>query len=155
MTIQNAIDEIGSLKSTKAVVRSSLYETDPVSETPQPFFINAVIQVQSEISAEDLLKELMRIEKNYGRVREGFETPRTLDLDLLFYGDQIIQDPGLKVPHPRLHLRNFVLIPLAEIAPQWNHPVFKKSVQELLKENPSTGQVKRLPGRFDPTRAVK
>ncbi|MHB8483294.1 MAG: 2-amino-4-hydroxy-6-hydroxymethyldihydropteridine diphosphokinase [Nitrospiria bacterium] len=155
LTIQKAIEEIGGLKSTKLLDRSSLYETDPVAETPQPSFLNGVIQVQSELTAKELLQALLRIEKKYGRVRGGFEMPRTLDLDLLFYAGQIIQDHGLNIPHPRLHLRKFVLFPLAEIAPHWEHPVFKKTVQELLEQNSSPAQAKIYSSRFDQTRAVK
>ena len=116
---------------------SSLYRTQPVGPVEQPPFINAVFALEAGIGPHDLLSLLLDIEQNMGRVRKERWGPRVIDLDMLFYGEEIIEEQGLEIPHPRLHERRFVLTPLAEIAPGFVHPVLKKSVSELLSGLPA------------------
>ncbi|MGA3264511.1 MAG: 2-amino-4-hydroxy-6-hydroxymethyldihydropteridine diphosphokinase [Terracidiphilus sp.] len=117
----------------RVVFRSSLYSTEPVGFAEQPRFINAVVALETELEARDLLERLLAIEAEFGRDRaEGFANgPRTLDLDILLFGDLEIDEPGLKIPHPRLAERAFVLIPLNEIAPEALVPR-TKTVAQLL-----------------------
>jgi len=112
-----AMDRIGELPDTAVVRRSSLYRTAPV-DSSGPDYINAVIEVSTRLSAPDLLAQLQAIETAAGRERPYRNAPRTLDLDLLLYGSAHIDSPRLTVPHPRMNERAFVLVPLAEIAPQ-------------------------------------
>jgi len=118
----------------KVIRSSSIYETEPVGNKNQPMFLNMVVQVETDKSAGDLLTVLMSIERSEGRERRERLGPRTLDLDILFYDDQVMDVTGLVIPHPRIAERLFVLVPLAEIAPDLLHPVLKKPVKELLKE---------------------
>jgi 2-amino-4-hydroxy-6-hydroxymethyldihydropteridine diphosphokinase len=106
-------------RAGKVQRRSSLYRTTPVGYAAQPDFVNAVVELETELGPQELLGELMAIEQEFGRERAGAikDGPRTLDLDLLLYGEQAIREPELVVPHPRLTERAFVLIPLCEIAP--------------------------------------
>ena len=108
------------------------YETEPVGGPPQAAFLNGALGLKTSLAAEVLLARLHAIEAEAGRTRDGEANgPRTLDLDLLFYGDAIIEEPGLVVPHPRLHERSFVLDPLCDIAPELVHPVLGVSIREL------------------------
>ncbi|MHB8642998.1 MAG: 2-amino-4-hydroxy-6-hydroxymethyldihydropteridine diphosphokinase [Gaiellaceae bacterium] len=116
-TIRSAVEALGEAPGVDVVAVSSLRETDPVGPVrDQPRFLNGVAAVETSLSARELLDLLLRIEAEHGRTREGPEGgPRTLDLDLLVYGDESVSEPGLTVPHPRLHERDFVLEPLAEL----------------------------------------
>ena len=111
---------------------SSLHETAPVGVGPQPVFLNAAAVGETALSARELLHELLAIERELGRVRPYPGAPRTLDLDLILYGDAVIDEPDLVVPHPRFRERRFVLAPLAEVAADWRDPVTGRSVHELL-----------------------
>ena len=118
--VRDAIDAIGALPDTQWVNASRLYRTPAWGVTAQPDFINAVAVLETGLSARDLLDALLEIERQAGRIRMDGERwgPRTLDLDLLLYGDAVIDEPGLRVPHPRLHERAFALLPLLEVWPE-------------------------------------
>jgi 2-amino-4-hydroxy-6-hydroxymethyldihydropteridine diphosphokinase len=119
-TIEDAIDAMAALRGSLLKAMSSLYRTAPIGLKHQPDFINAVVALDTRLSACDLLDELFAVEARFGRIRTPGSiknAPRTLDLDLLLYGDLIQNDPALSLPHPRMHERAFVLAPLAEIAP--------------------------------------
>ena len=120
--VREAIRELDELPSTRLVRSSSLYRADAIADTPQPEFVNAVAEIASKLSASALLDALREIESRHGRRRTVPNAPRTLDLDLLLYGSEVIDLPGLKVPHPRMHQRAFVLAPLLEIAPACRIP---------------------------------
>ena len=119
-TLREAIAELARLPDTTLLRASRLYRTPAWGRTEQPDFINAVALLDTALPARDLLDALLTIERNFGRIRMDGERwgPRTLDLDLLLFGDQVIDEPGLRVPHPHLHERAFALLPLAEIAPK-------------------------------------
>ncbi|MGQ0579236.1 MAG: 2-amino-4-hydroxy-6-hydroxymethyldihydropteridine diphosphokinase [Betaproteobacteria bacterium] len=114
--VRQALVELGSIPGTRVTARSSLYRTFPVGDLEQPDFINAVASVQTTLKPQALLAALLAIERRHGRRRAKRNAPRTLDLDLLLYGEEVLDEHGLKLPHPRLHERAFVLVPLAEIA---------------------------------------
>jgi len=126
----------------RVVCRSSLYSTAPVGFASQPRFVNAVVAMETALTPRELLDELLAIEQQFGRDRVAniANGPRTLDLDILFFGDLEISDPGLTIPHPRLAERAFVLVPLNEIAPQALDPVSGKTVSQLLQSLRETGQ---------------
>jgi len=113
----SACQALNALPGTELVACSRLYRSAPVGVTGQPDYINAVARVCTSLSARQLLEALMRIEADNGRTRDYHMAPRTLDMDLLLHGDAIVDEPDLTVPHPRMHLRAFVLTPLAELAP--------------------------------------
>jgi len=115
--VRSAIAALGALAGTRLVAASSLYRSAPVGYAAQPDFVNAVAEIMTILEPAPLLAELLTIERRLGRVRSFPNAPRTLDLDLLLYGDRVIKEPGLVVPHPRMHERAFVLVPLLEIAP--------------------------------------
>ncbi len=120
--VLRAFEELARAPDTRVTARSSLYRTAPIGHAAQPDFINAVAAVETQLSPDALLRELQAIEVRHGRARSFPNAPRTLDLDLLLYGDARINEPGLSVPHPRMHERAFVLQPLVEIAPQVQIP---------------------------------
>ena len=114
--------------------KSSIYDTEPVGNREQPRFLNMVCRVETMLKAPDLLVLAKAIERKQGRMPGRPNSPRPIDIDILFYGEETIRTPELTIPHPRLTQRAFVLVPLAEIAPALIHPVEKKTVSELLKE---------------------
>ncbi len=125
---------------------SSIYETEPVDITDQPAFLNMVAALEDEQlpSPEQVMARLLRIEYALGRRRSAFRRgPRIIDLDLLLYGDEERATQFLTLPHPRLHLRRFVLVPLAELAPELPHPVLNKTTRELLAQTPDLSKVER------------
>jgi 2-amino-4-hydroxy-6-hydroxymethyldihydropteridine diphosphokinase len=122
--IRMALDDLARLTGTRLVRASSLYDTEPVGDVEQPNFLNAVAQIDTELTPRQLLWNLMLIEKRLGRVRSSARRfgPRAIDLDLLLYGNVIIEEPDLRVPHPELTRRSFVLVPLVELDPLLVHP---------------------------------
>ena len=117
-TLREAVDALGAEEGIEVAAVSTLRETDPVGVGEQPRFLNGVVALETSLGARELLDRLLAVEQRFGRVRvPGEHGPRTLDLDLLLYGDETIDEPGLAVPHPRMHERRFVLEPLAELAP--------------------------------------
>ena len=117
-TLREAVDALGAEEGIEVAAVSTLRETDPVGVGEQPRFLNGVAALETSLGARELLDRLLAVEQRFGRVRfPGEHGPRTLDLDLLLYGDETIDEPGLAVPHPRMHERRFVLEPLAELAP--------------------------------------
>ncbi len=115
-TVEAAFAALGNLPSSQLLARSRLYRTAPVGITEQPEFVNAAAALETSLAPEALLDALLNIEQDFGRVRALRNGPRTLDLDILLYDDLIIDTPRLTLPHPRLHLRAFVLYPLADLA---------------------------------------
>jgi len=135
----------GMMEAAICVCRlSSIYETEPISEVEQPRFLNMVVEVGNPLPGpEQMMARLLRIEFLLGRIRDTRDGPRTIDLDLLLYGDIESRTEFLMLPHPRLHERRFVLEPLAEIAPQLMHPTLKCTATELLESLQDESAVKR------------
>ena len=123
------------------IAMSSVYETQPMYYENQDWFLNCVVAVQTNLKPSALLKCLQAIELGLGRQRNVKFGPRVIDLDILFYGDETVSEPGIEIPHPRLAERPFVLIPLNEIRPKLIHPVLGKSVSELLANLKADEQV--------------
>ena len=141
--LQKAIDLI---ETELGVVtqKSSIYETEAWGKTDEPNYLNQVVQVNTTLPARQVLEKVLQIETKMGRVREMKWGARIIDIDILFYGQDIITEPGLTVPHPELHNRKFTLEPLSEISPDWQHPVFKKSIFQLKSELKDNLIVKKL-----------
>jgi 2-amino-4-hydroxy-6-hydroxymethyldihydropteridine diphosphokinase len=118
----------------KILFKSEVYETEPYGYTDQPTFINGALLVETELSCREVLTRLLAIEKDLGRVRKFKWGPRIIDLDIIFYNQEIYDEEDLKVPHPDMQNRMFVLRPLNDICPKYVHPILKKSVEEMLKE---------------------
>jgi 2-amino-4-hydroxy-6-hydroxymethyldihydropteridine diphosphokinase len=136
--VQRALSELGQLQGTRVVARSSFYRTAPVGYADQPDFINAVAEVATELSPQALLQALLALELLHGRERTFPNAPRVLDLDLLLYDDLCLQEAALTLPHPHMHERGFVLLPLAEIAPDLELPG-KGKVAVLAQACPDQG----------------
>jgi 2-amino-4-hydroxy-6-hydroxymethyldihydropteridine diphosphokinase len=122
--------------------QSSCYITEPVGTPGQAWFLNAAAEAETPLLPLQLLHALLKIEWELGRRRITPHGPRTIDLDILFYGSSVIHSPELEVPHPRLTQRRFVLVPLAQIAPEFRHPTLRRSVTQLLAETPDRSEVR-------------
>jgi 2-amino-4-hydroxy-6-hydroxymethyldihydropteridine diphosphokinase len=127
-----AIQRLHAVAGVHAIRRSSLYRSEPLGNQPQPWFVNAVAEIRTVLQPAALLRTLLAIEQNMGRHRSARWGPRIIDLDILLYGQQVIREEGLVIPHPAFHERRFVLVPFHEIAPYVLHPVFGVSIQGLL-----------------------
>ena len=133
---------------SEVVAISSFYETEPVEFTNQPWFLNIAVGLQTDLMPRQLLTAVLKIERDMGRRRLQPKGPRSIDIDILLFGATVVEDPKLVIPHPAMHERNFVLKPLAEIAPGAKHPVLKKSIKELLEDLPQPAPVVRALGKF-------
>ncbi|MGH9501707.1 MAG: 2-amino-4-hydroxy-6-hydroxymethyldihydropteridine diphosphokinase [Terriglobales bacterium] len=160
--LNTALHRLASVGEVAAV--SSFYETEPVEVTAQPWFLNCVVQLDTEKMPRQLLNAILAIERKMGRRRQQKKGPRNIDIDILLFGNLVIDAKGLRIPHPAMHERRFVLEPLAEIAAGIRHPVFKRTVRELRDALPAGQTVRRAsgfgprtsdPGLRPPSRAGK
>ena len=140
-----ALEEaVGQLESRgfRMTRRSSTWQTEPVGGVPQGWYLNAVVAGGTELLPEELLSACLDVERAMGRVRAERNGPRRIDIDILFFGDEVREEPGLVIPHPRLHERRFVLEPLFEVAPALRHPTLGLSVAELRERCADTSAVR-------------
>ena len=146
--IRRALDELARLPSTTLVRASSLYDTEPVGDPDQPGFLNAVAELETDLTARQLLWNLRLIERRLGRVHTRHWGPRVIDLDLLLHGNEVLDQPDLTVPHPELIRRSFVLVPLVELDPLVVHPVTGETLlahlSRLKNDRPPVKQGSRL-----------
>ena len=144
--LENAIARLGELGAVTAI--SSFYETEPVEFAAQPWFLNCAVALETEMMPRRLLHSVLAIEQAMGRHRIHPKGPRTLDIDILLFGNSVVDTRELTIPHPALHERRFVLGPLSEIAPEVRHPVYKRTMRELCDALPrDAGVVKKIEPR--------
>lgn len=138
--VQQATSLIGALDNVNIIRTSAFYETEPWNMASETWFVDAVVEIKTSLSPRELLGECRRIENQLGRERDNKEgySDRTIDIDILFYGKEIINEPDLIIPHKYVHLRAFTLVPLLELIPDFEHPVLHKSIMDLHSdlENP-------------------
>jgi 2-amino-4-hydroxy-6-hydroxymethyldihydropteridine diphosphokinase len=144
-TLAAALAALGEA-GVAVVARSGWYRSEPVPRSDQPWFVNAVAALDTGLDAAALLASMQAVERRFGRARSVRNAARPCDLDLLDYQGQRLQTPSLVLPHPRLHLRRFVLLPLCELAPQWRHPVLEASAAELLSRLDDDYRAERIDG---------
>jgi 2-amino-4-hydroxy-6-hydroxymethyldihydropteridine diphosphokinase len=140
--LRQAIENLETIGEVAAV--SSFYETEPVELREQPWFLNCAVKLETELMPKQLLSAVLGIEQKMGRKRQQSKGPRSIDIDILLFGNSMIETKDLMVPHPRMHERRFVLEPLAEIGAEARHPALKKSMRELRDGLPAGQQVKKL-----------
>tara|TARA_Y100000588_G_scaffold292634_1_gene312044 strand:+ start:2005 stop:2499 length:495 start_codon:yes stop_codon:yes gene_type:complete len=141
---RKAVASLCESEEINVIKQSSLYESEPIGKKNQPWFVNTVIEIQTSLSPERLLKKLLNIEQQFGRTRNEKWGPRIIDLDILDYDGRIINSESLTLPHPEMLNRRFVLEPLSEISGSIIHPVQNKSIQSLLNELPKNPVVKKI-----------
>jgi 2-amino-4-hydroxy-6-hydroxymethyldihydropteridine diphosphokinase len=132
--IRFALAAMGQMPGSAVIRMSAVYETEPVGNAAQPKFLNAAVELETSLEPTVLLKSLQRIEHHMGRVRQVKWEPRVIDLDILYFGSQVIDTPELTVPHPELSLRGFVLVPLCDLIPEFEDPASRQKVKALLKK---------------------
>lgn len=143
-TCEGALEAVAAA-GVRVIDRSSWYRSAPVPESDQPWFVNGVAELETSMGPEALLGVLLGIEEQFGRVRGMVNGPRIIDLDLLAYKAVLrISGPAPLLPHPRMHERAFVLVPLAELAPQWLHPIYRCTARDLANDLPSGQMVEAL-----------
>ncbi len=140
--LRNAIARLGA--AGRVVAESSLYETEPVEFTEQPWFLNCAVALETDTTPQQLMAAILGIEEEMGRKRVQKKGPRTIDIDILIFGNMIVKSKRLTIPHPAMQHRRFVLEPLAEIAPEAVHPVFNKTIRELRDALPEGQSVRRV-----------
>ena len=131
-TLKKAIEMLDAENEIQLLKTSSFIETKPESKVKQPDFLNGAIEIRTILTPRELLNVTQAIENKLGRVSKGNYDPRTIDIDILFYEDDILAEDDLVVPHPMVQDRGFVLKPLSEIAPEFQHPIFQESVEQML-----------------------
>ena len=140
--LQDAVARLGA--AGRVLAASSIYETEPVEFAEQPWFLNCAVALETDKTPQQLMAAILKIEEEMGRRRVQKKGPRSIDIDILLFGDVIVESKELTIPHPAMHQRRFVLEPLAEIAAQVRHPVLKKTIRELRDALPE-GQTVRKP----------
>jgi len=146
--LERATDKIGQSDQIKVIKVSPVYETAPVGVKGQEWFLNLALEIQTSLGPFALLERLLSVEDGMGRTREKKWGPRNIDLDILLYDDRTVDSDRLTIPHPRMHERRFVLVPLAQIAPELLHPRLQKSVEELLAGCRDKSEVRPHTERF-------
>lgn len=142
---QEALSEILRIDRHRLLAQSSYYKTQPLGYSTQDWFVNSVIKIETGLDAQELLQSLKGIELGLGRQETFRWGPRTIDLDLLFYDEEELESEELQLPHPHLHKRQFVLVPLSEIDPHLIHPVLRRTIREILDQMEEDQGVERLP----------
>ena len=144
MELRRAIENLALLGTVSKV--SSFYKTEPVERTAQPWFVNCAVELKTDKMPRQLIKGILKLEESMGRKRTQDKGPRNIDIDILLFGNSVVDTKELTIPHPAMHQRRFVLEPLAEIAPQQRHPVLKKTIRELRDALPAGQAVQKITG---------